>query len=304
MGDPTGKETANPSFAFFCFFSFAKEKKGGIMFLFEIFKALLFGLVEGITEWLPISSTGHMILLNELISLNVSDGFYEMFEVVIQLAAVLAVPICFFERISPFSKIRQKRKTALRLWLLVAVAVLPSALIGLIFDDLLDKYFYNPQTVAAMLILYGIAFIAVEKIRKKADTVLDTDDISPIHALFIGGFQVLALIPGTSRSGATILGARLLGFSPALASEFSFFLAMPTMLGAGLLKVFKFIAEGETCKTREVILLLVGALVAFLVSAVTIKTLCTFVRKHGFLPFGVYRIILGIAVISYFLLKG
>ena len=276
------------------------------MLIWELIKTVLFGIVEGITEWLPISSTGHMILLDELLSLNVSPAFMELFEVVIQLGAILAVIVLFFGKLNPFapSKTREEKAGTWKLWLRVIVAVLPSAVIGLLLDDWLDAHFYNYVTVAITLILYGIAFIILEKCRKDRAVRVDrVEDITYRDALMIGGFQVLAVIPGTSRSGSTILGAMLFGLSRTAAAEFSFYLAIPTMAGASLLKGVKFFLEGNTLGGEEWAILGVGCLVAFLTSLLVIRYLMDYVRRHSFSAFGAYRIILGALVLGYFLLK-
>jgi undecaprenyl-diphosphatase len=273
------------------------------MFL-EIIKAIVYGIVEGITEWLPISSTGHLILLEQWLPLKASDAFMEMFDVVIQLGAILAVIVLFFHKLNPFSPKKndqQKRKTW-TLWFKVIAAVLPSAVLGLLLDDWLDEHLYNYVVVAIMLILYGVAFILVERRNQdKKPTIRSTDQLSYKTAFCVGLFQVLALIPGTSRSGATILGAILLGMSRTAGAEFSFFLAIPTMLGASLLKVLKFILEGSTMAGSEWVCLIVGCIVAFVVSLVAIRGLMDYVKKHSFSMFGVYRIVLGAAVLVYFL---
>ncbi len=273
--------------------------------MIEILKAILFGIVEGITEWLPVSSTGHMILLDEFIRLKVSPEFYEMFQVVIQLGAILAVVILFFHKLWPFSRKQTaiQRKNVWSLWFKVIVAVLPSAVLGLLLDDWLDEKLYHYITVAVALIVYGVAFLFAEKGRKAAKI----DDVAAIDyktALLIGMFQCLALIPGTSRSGATILGAILLGVSRPAGAEFSFFLAIPTMLGASALKLLKYMLEGMVPSGLEIGILLTGCLVSFLVSMLVIKALMDFVRKHSFAPFGIYRIVLGAAVLIYFLIAG
>ena len=274
------------------------------MFL-EILKAIIYGVVEGITEWLPISSTGHLILLEQLLPLNASEAFMEMFDVVIQLGAILAVIVLFFHKLNPFStrKTVNQRKSTWNLWLKVIIAVLPSAVLGLLLDDWLDEHLYNYIVVAVMLIVYGVAFILVERrnegVRPRIRTV---EQISPLTALMIGGFQVLALIPGTSRSGATILGAILLGLSRTAGAEFSFFLAIPTMLGASLLKVLKFILEGGGITGGEVVSLIIASLVAFIVSLLAIRGLMNYVKKHSFSLFGVYRIVLGALVLLFALI--
>lgn len=284
----------------------------------ELIKSLLFGIVEGITEWLPISSTGHMILLDELVHLAVSgdavlnDEFYSMFEVVIQLGAILAVICLFFRKLNPLSlkKSTEEKRDTWLLWFKVIAAVLPSAVLGVFLDDLLDEYLYNYIVVAVMLIVYGVAFLLVERQNRKRDTlpaVTHTDGITFRHAILIGVFQCLALIPGTSRSGATILGAMLLGLSRTAASEFSFFLAIPTMVGASLLrglKFVKFVVETDvTVPTTVILCLAVGFVSAFAVSLAAIKFLMDFVRKHSFSSFAYYRIALGILVLAFFTLR-
>lgn len=271
----------------------------------EILKAILFGIVEGITEWLPVSSTGHIILLDEFIKLKVSQDFMEMFEVVIQLGAILAVIVLFFRKLNPFSpkKDSLQKKETWTLWLKVIVAVLPSALAGVLLDDLLDKYLYNYIVVAVMLIAYGVAFLFVEKLNKRVTRIDNVESIDWVTAILIGSFQCLSLIPGTSRSGATILGALLLGVSRSAGAEFSFFLAIPTMLGASALKILKFMLSGTTASGLEVVLLIVGCVVSFIVSLLVIKALMEYVRKRSFAVFGYYRIILGALVILYFTIK-
>lgn len=269
---------------------------------FEILKAVVFGIVEGITEWLPVSSTGHLILLNEFLTLDVSEAFSEMFDVVIQLGAIIAVIVLFFHKLNPFSakkSSRQKNATWI-LWFKVIVAVLPSAVLGLLFDDWFDEHFYNYVVVAAALIIYGIAFIYVEWLHQgKTFAIRKVEQIDWKTALLIGAFQCLALIPGTSRSGSTILGAIMLGVSRSAASEFSFFLAIPTMLGASLLKAVKFLLEGNAITLTETMVLIVGSVVSFLVSLFVIRALMQYVRKHSFSSFGIYRIILGALVLIY-----
>lgn len=269
----------------------------------EILKAIFFGIVEGITEWLPISSTGHMILLNEFVKLQVSDEFYKLFEVVIQLGAILAVILLFFHKLNPFSpsKSAPQRRNTWRLWFKVVLAVIPSAVIGLPLDDWMDAHFYNYVVVAITLIVYGIAFLFVEREnsnrRAYANSVYDIDLKT---ALLIGCFQCLSLIPGTSRSGSTILGAIILGVGRAAGAEFSFFLAIPTMLGASVLKLVKFLLSGVSATGAEWAILAVGCVVSFVVSLLVIKGLMEYVRKHSFAVFGVYRIILGVLVLGYF----
>ena len=275
------------------------------MFLIELLKTVLLGIVEGITEWLPISSTGHMILLNEFISLNVSEAFWEMFEVVIQLGAILAVVVLFFGKLNPFSpkKTVIERNGTWRLWGLVILAVLPSAVIGLLLDDWLNEHLYCYEVVAITLVVYGVAFIVIEKLRKNRESRVDcVEDLSWRDALLVGGFQVLSIIPGTSRSGSTILGGMLFGLSRTAAAEFSFYLAIPTMAGASLLKMAKFFLDGNSLGGEEITILLVGLVTAFLVSLLVIRYLMDYVRRHSFSAFGVYRIVLGVLVLGYFLL--
>ena len=274
----------------------------------ELLKAVLFGIVEGITEWLPVSSTGHMILLDEFIKLKVTSEFYEMFQVVIQLGAIAAVLALFFHKLNPFSpkKDTAQKKDTWDLWLKVIVAVLPSAVIGLVLDDWMDAHLYNYIVVAIALIVYGVAFLFLEKGNaargRKIENVYALDYKT---AIFIGMFQCLALIPGTSRSGSTILGAILLGVGRSAGAEFSFFLAIPTMLGASALKVLKYgldIMDGQALMPTgtEWGVLIVGCVVSFLVSLLVIKGLMEYVRKHSFASFGIYRIALGIVVLAYF----
>ena len=274
--------------------------------LLEILKAILFGIVEGVTEWLPVSSTGHMILLDEFVHLKVSPEFYEMFQVVIQLGAILAVILLFFRKLNPFSsqKDAQQKKNTWQLWFKVVVAVIPSAVIGLLLDDWMDAHLYNYVVVAITLILYGIAFIFMEKRNtSRATAIAEVYDVDYRTALLIGAFQCLSLIPGTSRSGSTILGAIILGVGRSAGAEFSFFLAIPTMLGASALKLLKFMLSGVSATGMEIAVLLVGCVVSFIVSVVVIKGLMEYVRKRSFAVFGVYRIVLGALVLVYFLIK-
>ncbi len=271
----------------------------------EIIKSVIFGIVEGITEWLPVSSTGHLILLNEYLRMDAGDAFYELYQVVIQLGAILAVVVLFFHRLNPFSgkKTRQQRQQTWDLLGKILVAVVPSAAVGLVLDDWMDAHFYNAWVVAATLILYGLAFILVERWnRARTPEIRDLEHIGYKTALGMGAFQVLSLIPGTSRSGSTILGGLLLGVSRVAASEFSFFMAIPTMLGASGLKLLKFLVEGNRLDTLQFGVLLVGSLVSFLVSLTVIRGLIRFVRSHSFASFGVYRIALGLTVLVWFLL--
>ena len=272
--------------------------------MLEILKAILFGIVEGITEWLPVSSTGHLILLEEFIHLDVTKEFYEMFQVVIQLGAILAVIVLFFHKLWPFSakKTVEEKNNTWQLWFKVIVAVLPSAVIGLLLDDWMDAHFYNYVVVAITLIAYGVAFLLVEN-RQISTKIVDISQIDYRTALLIGAFQCLSLIPGTSRSGSTILGAILIGVARPAAAEFSFFLAIPTMLGASALKLVKYLMEGMIPTGMEIGVLLTGCVVSFAVSLLVIRALMDFVRKRSFAPFGFYRIALGAAVLLYFLIK-
>ncbi len=276
----------------------------------EYLKAVLLGLVEGITEWLPISSTGHMILVDEFVTLNVSPEFLELFLVVIQLGAILAVPCLFFDKLNPFSKRKSEKEKSntWRLWGKVLVGVLPAAVFGVLLEDFLDKYLMNYVVVCIALVLYGIFFVLIERRRKRelgdaSYRVECVDDLSYKDALIIGAYQTLSLIPGTSRSGSTILGGMLSGVSRVASAEFSFFMAIPVMLGASLLKIVKFIFKGYTATGNEILLLVVGSVVAFVVSLVCIRFLMDFVKRHTFFAFGVYRIVLGILVLGYFLLR-
>ena len=280
--------------------------------MLEILKAILFGIVEGVTEWLPISSTGHMILLNEIISLNVSEEFYKMFEVVIQLGAILAVVILYWNTLWPFTMKRVKAKGsvavhnrvvwkegALAMWIKIIIACIPAAIVGLLFDDKIDELFYHPIPVALALIIVGVIFIVVEFMNGKKEPVINSiAEIGYNTALIIGLFQLLAAIfPGTSRSGATIIGALLIGVSREVAAEFTFFLAVPVMFGASLLKVAKYVAEGVSMSGLEVLILIIGCVVAFAVSIFVIRFLMSYIKKHDFKVFGWYRIVLGILVI-------
>lgn len=266
----------------------------------EILKVIFLGIVEGITEWLPVSSTGHMILVDEFIKLNMTPEFMEMFFVVIQLGAIMAVVCLFWDKLFPFEfkgGFKVKNDT-MNLWFKIVVACLPAAVIGLLFDDVIDEYLFNPLTVALMLIIYGVLFIVVENRNKGRRPVInDLTQITYKFAFMVGVFQLLALVPGTSRSGATIIGAILIGASRYVASEFTFFLAIPVMLGASLLKILKF---GFVFTSAEAIILGTGTLVAFFVSILAIKFLMGYIKKHDFKVFGWYRIILGIIVLAYF----
>ena len=271
--------------------------------MLEILKAIIFGIIEGITEWLPISSTGHLIILDEVMPLLVTDEFKEMFNVVIQLGAILAVVLLYFHKLNPFapSKDARQKKRTWDLWIKVVIAVIPSAVIGLLLDDWMDAHLYNHVVVAIMLIVYGVAFIFVERRNHGvAPKIKGVGGIDRRTAILIGCFQCLALIPGTSRSGATILGAIFLGVSRGAAAEFSFFLAIPTMLGASALKLVGFIASGVPISSTEIWVLIVGCIVSFIVSVMVIKGLTEYVRKHNFSIFGLYRIALGLLVLAYY----
>ena len=273
--------------------------------IIEVIKAILFGIVEGITEWLPISSTGHMILLNDLIKLQVSEEFYELFEVVIQLGAILAVVVMYFKVIFPygFGKGKEDTKKTYSLWGKILVACLPAAIIGVLFDDILDKYLYNSLVVSLMLIVYGVIFVILDEKKIKGKKIDSLDGITYKQALGVGAFQLLALIPGTSRSGATIIGGLLCGLNRNVVAEFTFFLAIPVIAGASLLKLLKNVMDiGFVFSGLEITILLVGSVVAFIVSLIIIKFLLSYIRKHDFKVFGYYRIVLGILVLLYFLL--
>ena len=294
--------------------------------LIEIIKAIIFGVVEGITEWLPVSSTGHLILLDEFLKLNVAgdlgsvfaDEYMSMFEVVIQLGAILAVVVMFFTKLNPFapSKSREEKRGTWSLWFKVAVASIPAALVGIVGDKILEKvtgrdidgWIYNAITVAAALIVYGILFIIVEKWQANKPTRIErVEDIGYRDAILIGCFQTLSIVPGTSRSGSTILGSRIMGIARPAAAEFSFFMGIPAMVGASLIKgygFFDYVSEtGVSVPAIAWVVLAVASVVAFAVSMVAIKFLMEFVKKHSFAPFGIYRIILGALVLLYFIPK-
>ena len=271
--------------------------------MIELLKAVLFGIVEGVTEWLPVSSTGHLILLDELVQLNASPEFKSMFDVVIQLGAILAVVVLFFHKLNPFapSKSAEEKKSTWQLWAKVIVSIIPSGVVGVLFDDWMDAHLHTSTVVAAMLILYGVAFILVERqYQGRHLSVQTVDQMDWKTAIGIGLFQCLSLIPGTSRSGSTILGGILLGASRAAAAEFSFFMAIPTMLGASGIKLLKFFLTGVGFAGSEVAILLLGCVVSFLVSLLVIRGLMNYVREHSFSVFGVYRIVLGVLVLAYF----
>lgn len=271
------------------------------MLIFEWIKVLILGIVEGITEWLPISSTGHMILVDEFLHLNVTPQFLEMFLVVIQLGAIMAVVVLYFNKLNPFGRKKtylQKRDT-LSLWGKVLVACIPAGILGALFNEQIDKWFYNYKVVAITLIVYGILFIVIENYNKRRrPRVSDFEHLNFRTVLWIGVFQVLSLIPGTSRSGATILGAILLGTSRNIAAEFSFFLSIPVMFGASLVKLLDF---GFNFTQTELMMLIFGVVVAFVVSILAIKFLITYIQRHDFKAFGYYRIVLGVLVLAYFM---
>ncbi len=266
----------------------------------EIIKAIILGVVEGITEWLPISSTGHMILVDEFIQLNMSPEFKEMFFVVIQLGAILAVVLLYFHKLNPFSpkKTLDEKKETMSIWFKVVVGVIPAGILGVLFDDWFDEHFYNFVTVAIMLIFYGVLFIIIEnKNKDKKPVINDFSQLTYKTAFFIGMIQVLSLIPGTSRSGSTILGGILLGASRHVAAEYSFFMSIPIMFGASALKLLKF---GFNFTSQEVVILLTGSIVSFVVSILAIKFLMRYIRNNDFKVFGWYRIILGIILLAYY----
>ena len=291
----------------------------------EILKALLIGIVEGVTEWLPISSTGHMILVDEFVQLQVSDSFLKLFLVVIQIGAIMAVIIMYFNKLNPFSskKTPAERKGTWRLWGMVVIGCIPAAVVGLLLDDWVNEHFYNKVVVAAMLILYGIVFIVMERHNRskmewamlahpgipaeEADQMLfrvsNVDEIDWKTALKIGLFQCLAIIPGTSRSGATIIGGMLTGCSRTAATEFTFFMAIPVMLGWGLVKAVKYIAAGLAMSMTEIVVLIVGVVTAFVMSVVSIRFLMGYIKKNDFTVFGWYRIVVGILVLGVFALE-
>ena len=272
--------------------------------MIEVLKAVLFGIVEGITEWLPGSSTGHLILLNEFINLNVSEEFQSMFDVVIQLGAILAVCALFFRKLNPFDRGKndEQKKQTWTLWFKVIAAIIPSGVVGVLFDDWMDTHLHNGIVVAVMLIVYGVAFIAVEKWNEHRELRYhDVNNLPWGTAMIIGVSQCLSLVPGTSRSGSTILGGILAGVSRGTAAEFSFFMAIPTMVGASGIKLLKFFLSGVSFTAMDMLILLVGCTVSYIVSLLVIKGLMNYVRKHSFSAFGIYRIVLGIAVLLYFL---
>ena len=274
--------------------------------IFEILKVIFLGIVEGITEWLPISSTGHMLLVDEFLKLNCSDAFKEMFFVVIQLGAIMAVVLVFWKKMWPFNHTDKNRpfikKHIFDMWFKVVVACIPGAVVTILFDDYIESHFHTPLVIAATLIIYGIAFIVIENRNKdKLFSVNKLSEITYKHALLIGLFQVLSIIPGTSRSGSTIIGALLIGVSRVAAAEFTFFLAVPVMFGLSFLKLLKF---GFAFTMAELVILLIGCVTAFAVSLVVIRFLMGYIKKKDFKVFGWYRIVLGVIVILYFMLIG
>lgn len=275
--------------------------------MLEALKVIILGIVEGITEWLPISSTGHLILVEEFIKLELSEAFIAMFNVVIQLGAIMAVVVIYFHKLNPFSpkKSEKQKMLTIQLWVKVIVAAMPAAVIGLLFDDMIEEKFMNAYVVAATLILYGILFIVVEESHKnKQPKVTKLSRLTIPMVLIIGAFQVLALIPGTSRSGATIIGALLIGTARGVAAEFTFFLGIPVMFGASFLKIVKFMMEGAGITGQEFFLLLLGCAVSFGVSVFAIKFLMQYIKNHDFKVFGYYRIVLGIILVLYFGITG
>ena len=272
--------------------------------MLEILKSMLFGIVEGVTEWLPISSTGHMILLDEFIHLGVSAEFYKLFEVVIQLGAILAVIILYFEKIWPLKNKNGTLtldRTTLNLWGKIIVACFPAAIIGILFDDWMEENFFTPQVVSLALIAYGFLFVIIEKYDLGSKSVQRVEDISYRKAFEVGVFQLFSLVPGTSRSGSTIIGGLLIGLERSVAAEFTFYLAIPVMIGASLLKLIKYVMRmGFVFDSNELLLLTVGCIVAFIVSIIVIRFLMSYIKKHNFIPFGYYRIVLGILVLVYF----
>ena len=302
--------------------------------LFEALKAFIIGLVEGITEWLPISSTGHMILVDEFLKLDVSDQFLAMFLVVIQIGAIMAVIILYFHKLNPFSpsKTPEERRSTWRLWGMVVIGCIPAAIVGLLLDDWAEEHLFNATVVAAMLIVYGIIFIVLERRNRRRERefkvhsmprharnqygladgdqggsifrINTVDEIGPADAIKIGLFQCLAVVPGTSRSGATIIGGMLSGCSRVASAEFTFFLAIPIMLGWGLVKTVKFVAAGLALSQTEIVVLVVGLVTAFVTSIIAIKFLLSYIKRNDFAAFGWYRIVVGAIVLGYFAYKG
>lgn len=279
-------------------------ERNEIMLLSNLWKAIILGIIEGVTEWLPISSTGHLILVDEFIKMNLSKDFMEMFNVVIQLGAIMAVVVLFFHKLNPFSpqKSELQKKDTWILWSKVLVACVPAGIIGILLDDWFEAKFHNFLTVSIMLIVYGVAFIVIEKRnRGKQPKCTNLNHFTYKAAAVVGVFQILSLVPGTSRSGATILGAILIGASRFVATEFSFFLGIPVMFGASFVKIVKFLAKGNSFGFSEIFILLVGSIVAFLVSVIVIKFLLNYIRRNDFTAFGWYRIVLGVFLIGYWL---
>lgn len=275
--------------------------------MLDALKVIILGIVEGITEWLPISSTGHLILVEEFIKLELSEAFIEMFNVVIQLGAIMAVVVIYFHKLNPFSptKTQKQKMLTIQLWVKVAIAAVPAAVIGLLFDDMIEAKFMNAYVVSATLIIYGILFIIVEESHKnKQPKVTKLSRLTIPMVLVIGVFQVLALIPGTSRSGSTIIGALLIGTARGVAAEFTFFLGIPVMFGASFLKIIKFLKDGAGIAGNEIFLLLLGCGVSFAVSIFAIKFLMQYIKNHDFKAFGYYRIALGVVVLIYFGVSG
>ena len=274
---------------------------------FQLLKAALMGLVQGITEWLPVSSGGHLLLLNAFLPLQGSDEFFQLFDVLIQLGSILAVVVLYFRRLNPFalSKTREERQNTWSLWMKIIVAVIPSGAIGVLLNDVIEEKLNGLPVIAAALIVYGIIFLFLDRLERgrHARRIRQAEDVSYKTAFLIGCFQVLALIPGTSRSGSTIIGALLLGLARPAAVEFSFFMAIPTMLGASLLKCAKFVMKGGTLAGGEIAAILIGFAAAFVVSLAVVRVLVKFIRTHTFRAFGVYRILLGLAIIAWLILK-
>ena len=274
---------------------------------FQLLKAALMGLIQGIAEWLPISSGGHLLLLNEFLPLQGSDSFFQLFDVLIQLGSILAVVVLYFRRLNPFapSKSRQEKQTTWSLWFKIIVAVIPSGVIGVLLDDLIEEKLNGLPVIATALIIYGIIFLFLDRLErgKHARRIQNAEEIDYKTAFLVGCFQILALIPGTSRSGSTIIGALLLGLARPAAVEFSFFMAIPTMLGASLLKCAKFVMNGGTLAGGEIAAIVMGFAVAFAISLAVIRVLVRYIRTHTFRAFGIYRILLGLAVIAWLILK-
>lgn len=276
------------------------------MEIIELLKSILYGIVEGITEFLPISSTGHLLLLEEFLPMEASAEFMEMFDVVVQLGAILAVLVVYFNKLNPFAprKSQKQKRQTWAIWGKVVIGCIPAAVFGVLFDDWMDEHLYNAYVVAAMLILYGVLFVVLEtKNRKRSFSVQNLSQLSYVGAALIGVFQILAMVPGTSRSGVTILGAMLLGVSRVAAAEFSFFLSIPIMFGASGLKLVKFFLEGHLLAGSEIWILVGGVVSAFIVALIAIRFLMGYIKKHDFKVFGYYRIALGLLVLAYFLMQ-